>query len=97
LHNNLLTDTEVASAVSQALARDPRTAHGYIGIYPALGVVHLRGVVPTNDMRQAAEEIARATPEVASVVNEIHVNPSGDVLPVMAGVTGDEDRVPGGA
>src|SRR5579875_851717 len=96
LHNELIPDNELATSVSQALARDPRTAHAHIGVYPTLGVVHLRGVVATNEVRQAAGQIAQATPGVKTVLDEIRVNPMGDVLPTLAGVTGEEDHIPGG-
>jgi hypothetical protein len=32
---------------------------------------------------------------VKSVVNELRVNPNADVVPVLAGVTNEEDMVPG--
>jgi osmotically-inducible protein OsmY len=37
------------------------------------GVVHLRGTVPTEYMKEAAEELAAWTPSVASVINELRV------------------------
>jgi osmotically-inducible protein OsmY len=96
LHNDLIADNQLAINVSKALASDPRTAHAHIGVYPSLGVVHLRGVVATDEIRQAAEHIARAVPGVKAVFNETRINPTSDVLPILAGVTGDEDLVPGG-
>lgn len=37
------------------------------------GTVHLRGTVPSNYLREAAEELATWTPAVTSVVNELKV------------------------
>ena len=96
IHNELVADTDLAAAVSSALARDPRTAGQHIGVYPRLGEVRLRGAVRTPESRQAAMEIAQAVPMVRSVVNELHVNPAATVVPVLAGVTNEEDNVPGG-
>ena len=96
LHNELITDPELASAVSTALARDPRTAEEHIGVYPMLGLVRLRGVVRTAAAREAAIQIASATPGVGNVSNELRVDANANVLPVMAGVTNNEDAVPGG-
>lgn len=96
LHNELVTDPEVAASVSTALARDPRTAEERIGVYPMLGHVRLRGLVHTPGAREAAFEIATATPGVGAVSNELRVDPNANVLPVLAGVTNNEDAVPGG-
>lgn len=96
LHNDLIADTELAAAVSRALAADPRLREERIGVYPALGQVHLRGMVRTADARTSAAEVARRVPGVGGVVNELHVDPNASVLPVLAGVTGEEDEVPGG-
>ncbi len=96
LHNELITDPELAAEISLALARDPRTAEDRIGVYPTLGRVRLRGGVRTAEARAAAEQLATATPGVGEIVNELHVNPDANVLPVMASVTNTEDVVPGG-
>ncbi|MFQ6122785.1 MAG: BON domain-containing protein [Dehalococcoidales bacterium] len=37
------------------------------------GVAHLRGTVPTDYLKQAAEELATWTPSVTSVINELKV------------------------
>ncbi len=96
LYNNLYSDNEVANRVSQALASDAQTAQAHVGVYPSLGEVHLRGVAPNAETRAAVAATARGVPGVAAVINELHVDPRADMLPVMAGVTGDEDIVPGG-
>lgn len=96
LHNELVADNELAAAVSMALAKDPRTAGQHIGVYPKLGEVHLRGYVRTAEASAAATEVARTVPGIRSVVNELRVSLRGDVVPVLAGVTNEEDKVPGG-
>lgn len=96
LHNELITDPELAAVISSALARDPRTAEERIGVYPILGTVRLRGAVRTATAREAAEQLVSAVHGVGGLVNELRVNPNANVLPVMASVTNDEDAVPGG-
>ncbi len=96
LHNELITDPELAAAISHALARDPRTAEERIGVYSMLGAVHLRGAVRTAAAREAAEQLANQVPGTGDIYNDLLVNPDANVLPVMAGVTGSEDVVPGG-
>lgn len=96
IHNELISDTDLANAVAMALAKDSRTARERIGVYPILGNINLRGRVRTDAARTAAYEVARATPGVETVENALIVDPSAEVIPVMAGVTNEEDRVPGG-
>lgn len=96
LHNELITDPELAARISRAFSRDPRTADERIGVYPMLGRVHLRGAVHTAAAREAAEQLATATPGGGEIINELHVNANANVLPVMARVTNNEDAVPGG-
>lgn len=97
LHNELINDTDLAAAVAAALAHDPRTQRQHIGVYPTLGVVRLAGVVSTPEARSAATQVAEAVPGVARVENELVVRADADVVPVFAGIIGQEDRVPGGA
>ncbi len=96
LRNELIADTDLAAEISTALARDPRTASERIGVYPTLGEVHLRGSVRSQSARDAAGQIAVAVPGVKAVMNELHVDADATVLPVLASVTNEEDRVPGG-
>ena len=96
LHNELVADNELAAAVSMALAHDPRTARQHIGVYPCLGAVHLRGTVQTPAAREGARAVAEAVLGVKCVVNALRVKPTGDVVPVLAGVTDHADLVPGG-
>ena len=95
LHNELITDTELASSVSMALAHDPRTANEHIGVYPKFGDVHLRGRATHTEARQAAGAIAATVPGVKQVANELGIDPNADVVPVLAGITNEEDMVPG--
>lgn len=96
VHNELITDTDLASEIANALAADPRTRGQYIGIYPDLGEVTLRGAVNAAAARDAATAIADAVPGVERVINQLAVSPGADVLPDLASVTSEEDRVPGG-
>jgi osmotically-inducible protein OsmY len=96
LHNELITDPQLAGVISRALAHDPRTAEERVGVYPTLGRVKLRGAVRTAAAREAAEQIARSAHGVGEVSNELHVSLDANVLPVLAGVTNTEDDVPGG-
>lgn len=96
LHNELMTDPDLAARISAALARDPRTAEERIGVYPMLGTVRLRGVVRTPAAREAAEQIAQAIHRDGDVANDLRVDPNANVLPIMSSVTNNEDAVPGG-
>lgn len=96
IHNELITDQELAADISAALARDPRTTEERIGVYPILGKVRLRGSVRTAGAREAAEQLATAIPGADEIINELRVDPAANVLPVMASVTNNEDAVPGG-
>jgi osmotically-inducible protein OsmY/sporulation protein YlmC with PRC-barrel domain len=96
VHNTLMADTDVAAAVAAALAQDPRTRGQHIGVYPDLGVVHLRGVVESAAAREAAGQVAAAVPGVSQAINELAVQPGAEVVPVLASVTSQSEQVPGG-
>ncbi|HEU0027851.1 MAG TPA: BON domain-containing protein [Ktedonobacterales bacterium] len=96
LHNLLIADSDLAASISSALAHDLATAEERIGVYPSLGRVHLRGLVRTAAARETAARIAAANHGAREVINELRVDPNATVLPVLAGVTGDVDLVPGG-
>ncbi len=91
IHNLLITDSDLSARISHALASDPRTAEERIGVYSSLGRVHLRGSVHTAVAREATAQIAVAGHGALEVINELHVDPSATVLPVLAGVTGEKD------
>jgi osmotically-inducible protein OsmY len=95
LHNELITDTGLAADVAMALAHDPRTAREHIGVYPRLGEVHLRGRVTTSEARAAAGSIASSNSTAKAVANELLIDPSAEVVPVLAGITNEDDKVPG--
>jgi osmotically-inducible protein OsmY len=97
LHDELVADNQLAAAVSLALGHDSRTADQRIGVYPKLGEVHLRGIVQSPQVSNAAEELARAVPGAKSVINELRINPHFTNIPDLAAVTNAEDLVPGGS
>ena len=72
------------------------TASERIGVYPRLGETALRGAVRSTDARKKAEEIAAKTPGVRTVRNELSGDAAAEPLSVLAGVTNEEDMVPGG-
>ncbi|HEX9036849.1 MAG TPA: BON domain-containing protein [Ktedonobacterales bacterium] len=96
VHNELITDPELAASISAALARDPATAEERIGVYSALGRVSLRGAVRSAGAREAAARIAAGGFVTREISNDLRVDPRASVLPVLAGVTNNEDDVPGG-
>jgi hypothetical protein len=71
------------------------TATSHIGVYPKFGEVHLRGRATSSEARQAAETVAARVPGAKTVINELIVDPNAEVVPVMAGITNEEDLVPG--
>jgi osmotically-inducible protein OsmY len=97
IKNTLIGDDNLAADLAMALGRDPRTRDLPIGVYPRLGVVRLGGAVHTSQQKSAASEIARSFPAVRSVDNTLAVDPSVDLLNVMASAEGAEaeDLVPG--
>jgi osmotically-inducible protein OsmY len=79
--NALTVDAAIAAQVISAPAQDPRTPLASIEVSCDRGVVTLRGSVDTAEERKAAEEIARRTPGVLLVVNEIEILPNRE-LPI---------------
>lgn len=75
VENALTADTAVAARVTARLADDRRTALAAIDVSAIAGEVTLMGAVPSQAIKQAAEEIARSVPGVALVVNELRVEP----------------------
>ena len=79
VRNKLETELTVTTRVQQALLADPRTELSAIEVGNHQGgVVTLRGVVDSDEVRDAAEELAAAEPGVVSVVNELKVRPDTD-------------------
>jgi hypothetical protein len=52
--------------------------------------------VRSDDARKRAREIAAKTPGVRTVRDELTVDSTAEPLSVLAGVTNEEDLVPGG-
>jgi len=88
LHNELVADTELAAAVAGALAQHEETRGLHIGVYPTLGAVYLRGLVPSEAVKQTAEQVATEVPGVGTIHNELVVSEKTDYLPALAGVNG---------
>ncbi len=96
LHNEVVADTDLAVAIAGALAKHGETRGLPIGVYPDLGEVYLRGLAPTEEAKRVAEKVAAGVSGVKAIHNEIVVSEHTDYLPTLAGVTGEEDIVPGG-
>jgi osmotically-inducible protein OsmY/sporulation protein YlmC with PRC-barrel domain len=71
VENRLITDEEVAIAVSKALGRDERTRHQNILVSARHGVVTLNGEMESAEDWAAAEEVAASISQVRGVVNYI--------------------------
>lgn len=75
VRNALVANTTIAARVSAVLAEDSRTALAPIEVSSSGSTVTLRGQVPSGEVRQAAEQIARSTPGVVVVINALEVCP----------------------
>ncbi|MGE5224355.1 MAG: BON domain-containing protein [Omnitrophica WOR_2 bacterium] len=66
---------DVSSRVIAELLNDPRTGEhaGKIEVAADRGIITLSGSVPKPDISEAAEQIARNTPGVITVHNELRV------------------------
>src|SRR5262249_11032963 len=73
--NEALTDADLAATVKSKLAINPNTSAIKIGVDVTNSIVTLSGVVPTQREKNEAEEVAKGTAGVRSVVNNITVNP----------------------
>ena len=73
--STLLSDEDIAAAVSDALARDPRTTDTVIDVAYSGGSVTLRGQVRNRQEKAAAVEVARSVPGVVAVIDEIEIVP----------------------
>jgi osmotically-inducible protein OsmY len=69
-------DTE--QRVRQRLEEDPRTADHPIEVTNQSGFVSLGGRVPSQEVKAAAEAIAKQTEGVMTVSNELVVDPNVD-------------------
>lgn len=66
-------ETLMSSEITQALNADPRTAKAVIEVIHDRGVVTLIGQVDNLEVRQTAEQIAAAYPNVVTVINELTI------------------------
>lgn len=73
VENNLVVDGEVEVAIAQALGADPRTQSVFPGVLVGVvfGVVYLKGIVTSPEIKTAAGEIAAKVPGVRTVSNEL--------------------------
>lgn len=97
IKNTLVGDDTLAADLASALGRDERTHDLPIGVYPKLGVIRLGGAVHTPQQKVAAEEIARAFPNVRGISNTLVVDANADLIHVMSPAEGGEanDLIPG--
>jgi osmotically-inducible protein OsmY len=86
--NALQIDTAVRARVTAALADDARTKLSVIDVISDRGLVTISGNVDTEEIREAAEEIAAAQDGVVSVINALEVRPddiTGTLAPGLLG------------
>lgn len=71
--NQLVVDNNVEVELARRLANDPRTQAGFPGVQVGVvfGVAYLKGLAHDKAMQDAAGEIARTTPGVEHVSNEL--------------------------
>jgi len=90
--NNLVGDDTLAAQIALALGQDERTRGLPIGVYPQLGVVRLSGSVHRAEQISAATELASKFAGVRSVLSNLLIDPSADMLYVMSAQEGGEAR-----
>lgn len=66
--------TEISDRVSKALLQDNRTNDSVIDVSNEGGKITLSGSVDSEELRQAAEEIARSQSGVVLVINDLKIN-----------------------
>jgi osmotically-inducible protein OsmY len=64
-------DAAITTDVEARLAGDPQTSALKVAVTTKAGLVQLSGTVPTEPDRNSVERIARATPGVAEVDNDL--------------------------
>jgi hyperosmotically inducible protein len=70
-----LTDAAITTTVKTALLADPLSSGLKIDVDTANTVVTLAGTVSSDAEKARAEEVAKASPGVSSVVNDLKVSP----------------------
>lgn len=71
-----VTDASITAAVKAGLLQEPSLSAMAIDVDTRDANITLTGSVPSEDARQRAEELARATEGVRSVRNELTVQPA---------------------
>jgi osmotically-inducible protein OsmY len=71
-----IDDAALTAKVKASLIADGRVSATRVSVETASGVVTLKGEVPTEQEKQAAEQAARTVSGVKSVKNEVKVNPA---------------------
>lgn len=69
----IIDTSSLNERVVQALQNDPRTCEGMIDAANQQGVITLTGHVSSQEMREAADEIARQQPGVITVINDLTI------------------------
>lgn len=72
----LRDDIAITKDVQDRIGADPVASKATIGVETKAGVVHLTGVVSSDTIRDSAERIARGTPGVRSVDNNVRFSAS---------------------
>jgi osmotically-inducible protein OsmY len=73
------TDVEIARAIRDATAIDPRVESAGIEVDVSMGIANLRGKVQSLAAKQAAESLARNTVGVMDVHDELTIEPHAPV------------------
>lgn len=78
VEDNLQAAETIEARVVAALRSDPRTDIAGIDVVVRQGIVTLTGQVDSQEIKEAAEEIAAAQEGIVEVINEIEVKPDKD-------------------
>jgi osmotically-inducible protein OsmY/sporulation protein YlmC with PRC-barrel domain len=73
--NHLDSDTAIRARVEAALAENRHTSLVPIEVLSQGGVVTLYGKVPSFQVKETAEQVARSVPGVKAVINELEARP----------------------
>ncbi len=71
----VLTDTAITTAVKAALLADPVSSGLKVHVDTSNAVVTLTGTISSDEEKTRAEDVAKATAGVSSVVNNLTVSP----------------------
>jgi osmotically-inducible protein OsmY len=73
LHNNLISDDQLAMDLAGRLAADPRTVTANVRFEVYLGVAHLSGKVNSQEQRSAVLELAGQAPNVVKIEDRLTI------------------------